>query len=103
MAALEDLFVTDVVSYSDGNGAALAARIPVIGRRRVATFVAAFARHFWAGKRLDRVELNGQPAATLSENGVVTTALTLTAGDDGIRQLLWTMSPAKLTRCRPSR
>jgi len=95
-AALEELFAADVVSYSDGNGVKLAARIPVIGQSRVAKFVAAFSSHFWGGKTIDWVEVNGQPAVALSENGVVTTALTVTATADGISQLLWIMSPDKL-------
>lgn len=93
---LERLFAADVVSYSDGNGAKLAARIPVIGRGRVAKFVAAFAHHFWTGKSIDWVHVNGQPAFTLSEDGEVTTVVTLTTSDAGISQLLWMMSPPKL-------
>jgi RNA polymerase sigma-70 factor (ECF subfamily) len=93
---LERLFAEEVVSYTDGNGVKLAARIPVSGRSRVAKFVAAFSSHFWTGKTIDWVEVNGQPAATLSEDGVVTTIVTVTAADDGIRQLLWVMSPGKL-------
>jgi RNA polymerase sigma-70 factor (ECF subfamily) len=96
VAKLEELFAADVVSYSDGNGVKLAARIPVIGRARVATFVAAFSSHFWAGKAIAWVELNGQPALTLAENGVVTTAVTVTTSAGGIEQLMWLMNPAKL-------
>ena len=98
VTALEELFAADVVSYSDGNGARLAARIPVIGRSRVAKFVAAFSSHFWTGKTIDWVELNGQPAVTLTENGQVTTAVTVTASGDGIRHLMWMMNPDKLNR-----
>lgn len=93
---LEKLFADDVVSYTDGNGVKLAARIPVIGRGRVAKFVAAFAHHFWTGKSVDWVEVNGQPAATLAEGGEVTTIVTVTTSDQGIEQLLWVMSPDKL-------
>lgn len=93
---LERLFADDVVSYTDGNGVKLAARIPVHGPARVAKFVAAFARHFWAGKSIGWVEVNGQPAATLTENGTVTTIVTITASEKGIEQLLWVMSPEKL-------
>lgn len=95
---LEALFAADVVSYTDGNGAKLAARIPVVGRRRVATFVAAFAGHFWTGKRIDWMSVNGQPAATLEEGGRITTLVTATTSSAGILQLLWVMSPAKLER-----
>jgi RNA polymerase sigma-70 factor (ECF subfamily) len=97
---LERLFADDVVSYTDGNGAALAARIPVTGRSRVAKFVAAFSSHFWTGKRIGWIEVNGQPAAALTADGVVTTIVTVTAGEDGIHQLLWVMSPGKLAHAR---
>jgi RNA polymerase sigma-70 factor (ECF subfamily) len=100
--ALEELFASDVVSYTDGNGVKLAARIPVNGRERVAQFVAAFAHHFWTGKTIGWVQVNGQPAATLSEDGVVTTAVTVTATADGIGQLLWVMSPEKLRHVVPA-
>lgn len=95
-AQLEKLFADDVVSYTDGNGVKLAARTPIIGRRRVSTFIAAFSHHFWTGKSIGWVRVNGQPAATLIENGTVTTMVTVTASADGIRQLLWVMSPDKL-------
>lgn len=93
---LEKLFADDVVSYSDGNGAKLAARTPVIGRARVATFVAAFASHFWSGKAVDWIVVNGQPAVALTQDGVITTVVTVTTSGDGIEQLLWMMSPQKL-------
>ncbi|MBN9156751.1 RNA polymerase sigma-70 factor [uncultured Microbacterium sp.] len=98
ITALEDLFASDVVSYTDGNGVRLAARIPVSGRTRVAKFVAAFSGHFWQGKTQRWIEVNGQPAVTLSEDGIVTTALAVTASPEGITQLLWVMSPEKLQR-----
>ena len=93
---LEQLFTADVASFSDGNGIRSAARIPVFGVGRVAKFVAAFAGHFWRGKGIEWVEVNGAPAVALSEDGVITTVLTLTASSDGIRTLLWIMSPDKL-------
>ncbi|MGH3688741.1 MAG: RNA polymerase sigma-70 factor [Microbacterium sp.] len=93
---LEKLFAADVVSYTDGNGVKLAARIPMRGRGRVAKFVAAFAHHFWAGKSIEWVRVNGQPAATLTERGEVTTMITITTSSEGISQLLWVMSPDKL-------
>ena len=97
VTALEALFASDVVSYSDGDGVKLAARIPILGRTRVAKFIAAFSSHFWEGKTIGWVELNGQQAVTLTENGEITTALAMTTGPDGIEQLLWMMNPSKLT------
>src|SRR5207248_1775971 len=40
LAALESLFAADIVSYSDGGGVVRAAQKPVIGRERVAKFIA---------------------------------------------------------------
>jgi RNA polymerase sigma-70 factor (TIGR02957 family) len=96
VAQLEALLASDVVSYTDGNGVKLAARIPVPGAARVAKFVAAFSSHFWTGKAIGWVKVNGQPAVTLSENGIVTTVLAITSADAGITRLLWVMSPDKL-------
>jgi RNA polymerase sigma-70 factor (ECF subfamily) len=100
---LEALFAADIVSYSDGNGVKLAARIPVAGAARVAKFVAAFSSHFWQGKTIGWVEVNGQPAVTLSENGVVTTALIVVTAGEQISRLLWIMSPDKLHRVPATR
>lgn len=94
--ALERLFAEDIVSYTDGNGVRLAARIPVHGRARAARFVAAFAHHFWTGKQISWVQVNGQSAVALLEDGVVSTIVTISATEDGIRQLQWVMSPDKL-------
>jgi RNA polymerase sigma-70 factor (ECF subfamily) len=99
-AALEALFASDITSLTDGNGVKLAARTPVVGKSRVAGFVGAFSRHFWRGKEIDWVELNGRPAVTLSENGAVTAALALTLSETGISRLLWVMSPDKLRHVR---
>lgn len=102
VTALEELFADDVVSYTDGNGVKLAARIPVAGRSRVAKFIAAFASHFWIGKTIEWVELNGRPAAAILSDGEVTTTLALTMSEDGIGQVLWTMSPDKLGHAAPA-
>jgi RNA polymerase sigma factor (sigma-70 family) len=46
-AALEKLFATDIASYADGGGVVRATRVPIVGRERVAKFIAAIACHFW--------------------------------------------------------
>lgn len=102
-SALESLFAADVVSYTDGNGVKLAARIPMYGRTRVASFTAAFADHFWTGKSIGWVEVNGQLAATLLVDGEVTTLVTMVTGPRGIEQVLWVMAPDKLGHAEPVR
>ena len=96
VVTLEKLFAADVVSYSDGGGVKLAARIPVLGRTRVAKFVAAFSSHFWTDVDLRWVEANGRPSVELSRDGVPFTIVAVTTSDSGIDQLLWLMNPSKL-------
>lgn len=96
IAALENLFVEDIVSTSDGGGAVNAARIPVVGRARVARFIAAFASKFWEGTDVAWIEANGQTSLLLSRGETVLALLTVDASDQGIDQIRWVMNPAKL-------
>jgi len=96
LSELEGLFAADVVSYSDGNGVKLAARIPVAGRTRVAKFVSAFSSHFWQDVDLRWIETNGQASVVISRDGEAFTVVTVTASAEGIDQLLWMMNPAKI-------
>ncbi|HEX6503043.1 MAG TPA: RNA polymerase sigma-70 factor [Terriglobales bacterium] len=95
MAALEGLFAEDVASYSDGGGLVRAAGVPVTGRERVATFIAAISKWCWKGVTLDWVETNGQAAVLVSRNGPPF-ALTLDASEQGIDQIMWILRPSKL-------
>lgn len=94
--ALEQLFADDIISYSDGGGAAKAARKPIEGRRRVAQFVASFSSHFWIGAELNWVEANGQESVVITRDGVTRTVVTIEATDAGVARILWMMNPAKL-------
>jgi RNA polymerase sigma-70 factor (TIGR02957 family) len=96
-AALEKLFATDIVSYSDGGGVVRAARLPVSGRERVAKFIAAIASHFWTGVRLAWIEANGEPAVLISRNGEAVALATISVSNQGIHQIMWVMRPSKLT------
>lgn len=95
-SALENLFASEVVSYSDGGGVARAARIPVLGRFNVAKFITAFASHFWTDVTLTWIEANGQPSVLISRNGAVLALATIEASGRGIDQILWVMNPTKL-------
>ncbi|WP_329476422.1 RNA polymerase sigma-70 factor [Kribbella sp. NBC_01484] len=97
LAALERLLAKDAISYSDGGGAARASRFPVVGALRVAKYHRAFATRFWAGVDVEFGMANGRSIAMLQRDGEVFAALTVTASDDGIDQVLWMMNPAKLT------
>lgn len=95
---LEALFATDVASYSDGGGAVRnASRIPVLGRTRVAKYVAAFASHFWTGVAIDWVDANGRASVVISRDGAPIAWLGVGAADDEtIDRLYWVFNPAKL-------
>jgi RNA polymerase sigma-70 factor (ECF subfamily) len=97
LAALEGLLASDVVSYSDGGGVVRAARTPVAGRERVATFIAAFASHFWTGVTLTWIQTNGQSSVLISRDGATVALATIDASEQGISQILWMMRPSKLT------
>ena len=95
MTALEGLFAEDVVSYSDGGGFVRAAGVPVSGRKRVATFIAAISTWCWKGVTLDWVETNGQAAVLILRDGVPI-GLTLDASAQGINEIMWFLRPSKL-------
>lgn len=96
LAELEQLFVSDVVSYSDGGGVVTAARIPILGRARVAKFISSFATHFWKGVTLSPLEANGQASVLVSRGDMPLVLVSIDASEQGIDQILWIMNPAKL-------
>ncbi|WP_345385683.1 RNA polymerase sigma-70 factor [Nonomuraea salmonea] len=96
LAALEELFAADVVSYSDGGGAVRASKFPVVGPLRVARYHRAFASRFWAGAEVVWASANGQTSALLVRDGEVFTILTINATETGIDRIYWTMNPAKI-------
>ncbi len=95
MAALESLFAENVVSTSDGGGIGRAARVPVVGRERVAKFIAT-AAHFWQGVTLAWFETNGQAAVLVSRDSVPVAITTIDASAQGIDQIMWFLRPSKL-------
>ncbi|MEV0400092.1 RNA polymerase sigma-70 factor [Actinoallomurus sp. NPDC050550] len=97
LTTLEELFAADVVSYSDGGGVVReAARIPMVGRIRVAKFIAGWAARFWPGTTTAWVEANGRPGVLVSRGETVIVLLSVSASAQGIDQIMWVMNPAKL-------
>jgi RNA polymerase sigma-70 factor (ECF subfamily) len=94
---LKGLFTEHVVSITDGGGITGAARIPVLGRERVAKFIAAFASHFWANVTLTWMQVNGQDSVLIARDGVTIVLVTVDVLPQGIGQIMWVMNPAKLT------
>ncbi|QNI30929.1 RNA polymerase sigma-70 factor [Alloacidobacterium dinghuense] len=96
ISALKEIFTEDIVSITDGGGILGAARIPVLGRERVAKFIATFSSRFWADWTVTRVQVNGQPAALIRNKGIAYALVAIDVSPQGIGQILWVMSPAKL-------
>ena len=96
IAVLKELFTEDIVSITDGGGMAGAARVPVVGRERVAKFIAALPSHFWGNATFSRMQLNGQAAGLIARDGAVLALVTVDVSPQGIGRILWVRNPAKL-------
>ncbi|MGY1601860.1 RNA polymerase sigma-70 factor [Geodermatophilus sp. SYSU D00815] len=75
VAGLEALLADDVVSRADGGGVVNAARVPVVGREKVARYLVGLFRKFTGGLSAAFVEVNGAPAIAA-------------VGPDGLRGVL---------------
>ncbi|MFJ8630348.1 sigma-70 family RNA polymerase sigma factor [Streptomyces sp. NPDC093568] len=95
VASLEAVLTPDVVSLADGNGIRGVARVPVLGRARVAHLVTGTPR-FWDGVEVRRVEANGRAGVLLCREAVPSAFLTSAASREGIHQLLWVFDPSKI-------
>jgi RNA polymerase sigma-70 factor (ECF subfamily) len=82
LATLEGLLAEDAVLWSDGGAARRAARRPVVGRDRVARFVANVAQRVPADGTFEYLHLNGEPAVILrtAEGPYMTMAVELVDG-----------------------
>ncbi|WP_047867666.1 RNA polymerase sigma-70 factor [Nocardiopsis sp. RV163] len=97
LAALEEILAEDAVSRSDGGGRTRSsARVPVVGRNRVAGLLQAFAPRLRPGAHTGIAEMNGRPGLVVSRNGTPFALLSVDASAQGIHQLLWVMNPDKI-------
>jgi RNA polymerase sigma-70 factor (ECF subfamily) len=99
LRGLEAVLADGVVSRSDGAGIVrLAARRPMVGREKVASFVAKFKDIFWAGTTLSWLDTNGRPSVLVTRAGEPAALLSIGASSEGIEQVMWVMVPDKLAR-----
>ncbi len=93
---LIELLAEDVVMYSDGGGKVHAARRPVCGRRRVATFLLRLAQYGRIGA-LRPLTVNGQPGvADLGADGRVTGVMVLDIAGGVVQTIRSVRNPDKL-------
>ncbi|MEV1070300.1 RNA polymerase sigma-70 factor [Streptomyces sp. NPDC050263] len=95
VASLEALLTPDAVSLSDGNGMRGAARIPVLGRARVANLSTAFPR-FWPEADPRPVHANGRTGVLIHRNGEPVTFMTIAASAEGVYKVMWVFNPSKI-------
>ncbi|MET8489001.1 RNA polymerase sigma-70 factor [Streptomyces tendae] len=102
VAGLEALLTPDAVSLSDGNGIRGAARVPVLGRARVANLSTAH-RRFWPTVETEPVEANGRGGILIHRDGRPATFMTVAATSRGIHQVMWVFNPDKIAAFLRSR
>jgi RNA polymerase sigma-70 factor (ECF subfamily) len=96
LAALEAALTAEVTSVSDGGGVVSAARVPIVGRSKVAKFVLGTLERFARGTYSALVEVNGAPSVLTVRDGRPDTLLSFDIGPDGIGKLLFVRNPDKL-------
>jgi RNA polymerase sigma-70 factor (ECF subfamily) len=97
LQALLDVLAPDVVLVSDGGGQVPAVRSPVMGRDRVATFLARL-KTIAPGAVVGNAWLNGAPACRIDLAGELNTAVSLVVADGRITHIYAIRNPHKLAR-----
>ncbi|MCO1599555.1 RNA polymerase sigma factor SigJ [Micromonospora sp. RHAY321] len=95
LATLTGLVAADATAWSDGGGRVSAARKPISGADRIARFFAGVygRRHRWA---IQRLELNGEPAALMTREDGNRYTMSVTAADGRITGIYVVGNPEKL-------
>ncbi|MFI5670792.1 RNA polymerase sigma factor SigJ [Streptomyces sp. NPDC051704] len=71
LARLESMLTADVRYVADGGGIVSAARRPILGREKVARFLAGALRKYGAGQPVRLAEVNGEPALLVGGGAVL--------------------------------
>ena len=101
---LKTLLADDAVMIADGGPRGVRIKgvrnlpHPLVGRAKIAAFVASFATRPAAPLEQRECELNGRPAIVALEGGRPVVALLLSVADDRIRRLFLQADPARLQR-----
>jgi RNA polymerase sigma-70 factor (ECF subfamily) len=95
LPGLERLLAADVTAWADGGGKVAAARRPVLGRDRVARYLAGITR-FGAGLQISVTEVNGAPAVLGTRAGTLAGVLVLEVSGDQITAVHLMSNPDKL-------
>ena len=96
LPALIETLQDDVTLFSDGGGKVLAARKPVIGREKVATFLTNIRRLAPEGTRFIAESISGAPGMIVLVDGAIQNVTTFDFGENGIRTIYSVLNPDKL-------
>ncbi len=96
VAALERMFTADIVATADGGGKLNAARRPIRGAQRVATYVAWLFDRDVPGIELAVEEINGAPAMIARVQGEALLIASIDATEAGIAAVWVLVNPDKL-------
>lgn len=94
--SLEQMLTADVVSIADGGGQVNAARLPVVGAKKVARYLSGLFRWEVPGMEITIEEVNGAPAAVARSNDVPIAVVAVELVDGAIATLRLVVSPDKL-------
>lgn len=96
VAAIERTLAEDVVVRQDGAGLRGTARRDIVGRDKVARFIAGVSKRAAPGARLEPTWANGAPAVVLWLDRRLVGAVLFEADDRGVRQIQIVSAPSKL-------
>ncbi|WP_205863211.1 RNA polymerase sigma-70 factor [Planosporangium thailandense] len=96
LSGLERLLAVDVASWADGGGKVTTARRPVLGRDRVARYIAGGTLRYAAGMDIVVAEVNGEPSVLAWAGGVLAGVLVPEIADEQIAVLRIVANPDKL-------
>ena len=101
LAKLENLLAASAISYSDGGGAARAARMPIEGRDNVARFILGLVKKYGQDTDQSIIEVNGRPAVLITQDGVPVVLVAIEATEHGIERVMIITNPDKLSGLTP--
>lgn len=96
MPALIATLTEDATIYSDGGGKVSAARKPIVGRDKVATFLAGISRVAPESSEFRIESINGQPGIVTLVDGAIFSVFNFEFAEDRIRSVYVVLNPDKL-------
>jgi RNA polymerase sigma-70 factor (ECF subfamily) len=97
-AALVGLLKQDAVLYSDGGGKTRAAINPIVGVDRIVRFILGIRQKGIGDLKAVPAEVNGEPGAAITRNGLPYMIHAIEVEDDRIRSIFYILNPDKLPR-----